>query len=61
MRMSYSVIVRVLIHDIKSPIAVLRHCKKNMSQFASTAGGARRVLYWFHAIVGGRSFCVTFY
>jgi len=57
MRMSYSVIV--LIYDIKSPIAVLWHCTKNMSHFASTAGGTRRVMCWFHAIVSGRSFCVT--
>jgi len=59
MRMSYPVIV--LVYNIKSPIAVLWHCTKNMSHFASTAGGARRVLGWFHSIVDGRSFCVAHY
>jgi hypothetical protein len=51
----------VLTYDIKSPIAVLWHCTLNMSHFASTAGGTRRVLCRCHAIVEGRSFCVAHY
>jgi hypothetical protein len=57
--MSYSVIV--LVYDIKSPIAVLWHCTKNMNLFVSTAGSTRKVLCWFHAIVDCISFCVARY
>lgn len=57
MRMSYLVIV--LIYDIKR---VQLQCYDSVqSHFSSTAGGTRRVLCWFHAIVEGRSFCVAHY